>query len=432
MKINNKGFSMVEILAVVVILGVLSTIGIVSVTKLIENSRRHYYDAQEDQLVLAAQSYANDNKNVLPKTIGQTNTIYLDKLIQKKYIKEEIVDQNKVPCYTKDDIVDGKKVKGSRVDIYKSSKTDYKYVGHLECNACVDDNATEEGSSCSEINKEDKPKIAIGMIKYNATNDGNSIFSSSNKITITMDAVDKTQDNYDRTIKISSYSYKIYVDGSIKYNSGLKINNKKDQIIISEQLNKYLPGKVTVKVTVTNTLGQTVTKSKSEDYRDAKIPNCSNVTYEGPNKMKNYEYSVPLSSLVCGTPNDYKWVGLNTEPSSIQAWVLCNDEYGVGCAQHEYSVNMVNEGIKEDIKMKDKEGNEQTCTIKKCIDKTTPKIEVKVKNGSTVKYTYTKEPSKTNGKYTTNEKNNDWLNKDNFPNGVTVEVTVSDELSKLK
>ena len=35
-----------------------------------------------------------------------------------------------------------------------------------------------------KINKEDKPKIAIGMIKYNATNDGNSIFSSSNKITI--------------------------------------------------------------------------------------------------------------------------------------------------------------------------------------------------------------------------------------------------------
>ena len=89
MKINNKGFSMVEILAVVVILGVLSTIGIVSVTRLIENSRKHYYEAQAEQLVLAAQSYANDNKNILPKTIGGTNTIYLDKLIEKNISKKK-------------------------------------------------------------------------------------------------------------------------------------------------------------------------------------------------------------------------------------------------------------------------------------------------------------------------------------------------------
>ena len=429
---NNKGFSMVEILAVVVILGVISTIGIVSVSRMIENSRRHYYHAQEEQLILAAQSYSNDNKNILPKTIGGTSTVYLQELIDKKYIKETIVDQNKVPCYTKDQEVNGKKVKGSRVDIYKSSKTDYKYIGHLECSACVDDNATEEGYSCSEKNKEDKPKIAISMDKLDAVSEGNNIYADSKKITITMDAVDKTNDGYDKTVKISSYSYKIYVDGLVKYNSGLRINNKKDQIKIEDKINKYIPGKVTVKVTVTNTLGQTVTKSKSEDYRDAQIPACSSVTYEGPNKMKNYEYSTSLSSLVCGTPNDYKWVGLNTIPSSIQAWVLCNDEYGVGCAQHEYSVNMVKEGTSETVNMKDKEGNPRTCTIKKCIDKTTPKIVVKVKNGSSTKYTYTKDPSTTNGKYTTSDKNTVWLNKANFPNGVTVEVTVSDALSNLK
>ena len=65
MKLNNKGFSMIEILAVVVILGVITTIGVVSVSKLIENSREHYYNTQEEQMVLAAQSYANDNKNIL-------------------------------------------------------------------------------------------------------------------------------------------------------------------------------------------------------------------------------------------------------------------------------------------------------------------------------------------------------------------------------
>ncbi len=427
MKMNNKGFSMVEILAVVVILGVLSTIGIVSVTKLIENSRKHYYEAQSDQLVLAAQSYANDNKNILPKNIGGTHTIYLKELIDKKYIKEDIVDKNKVPCYTEDQEVDGKKVKGSRVDIYKSSKNEYKYIGYLECNECQKENEKDGDYSCSDKNKEEKPKISISMIKLDSKSQGNVIYNDSHKINITIDAVEK-KTGYDQSVKISSYSYKIYVNGIVKLNSGLKINNKKDQIKIEEQLNKYTPGKVTVKVTVTNTLGQTVTKSKSEDYKDAQLPACSYVTYEGKYAMKNYDAAVvtDLETLVCGTPKQYEWLGLNHDPSSRQAWVLCNDKLGVGCAQHEYSINMVTEGHKQSLTMQDKSGNPRTCTIKKCIDKTTPKIVVKVKNGSKVNYTYTKNPSTTNGKYTTSDKNKVWLNKANYPNGVTVEVTVSD------
>ena len=52
MKDNNKGFSLIEILAVVVILGIVSTIGIVSVTRLIDNSKKHYYETEQNQLVL--------------------------------------------------------------------------------------------------------------------------------------------------------------------------------------------------------------------------------------------------------------------------------------------------------------------------------------------------------------------------------------------
>ena len=437
-KDKQKGFSMVEILAVVVILGVLSTIGIVSVSRMIEKSRNHYYDAQTDQLILAAQSYANDNKNILPKNIGGISTIYLQELIDKKYIKEDIVDQNKKKCYTKDEVVNGKKVKGSRVDIYKSAKADYKYIGYLECEACQKYNATDNDYSCSENNKKDKPKIAISMIKLNAVSQGNSIYDNSNKINITLDAIDKTQSGYDKTVKISSYSYKIYVNGIVKYNSGLKINNKKDQIKIEDQLNKYIPGKVTVKVTVTNTLGQTATKSKSEDYRDATPPLCGEVTYEGqaPHKMKSYNLqTVNFSSLKCGS-DDYKWIGLGHKPNTRQVWILCNDQLGVGCKQHEYSMNLVTEGHDDSIVLTDESNNtikeQDKCMVKKCIDKTTPKIVVQVKNGSNANYTYTYDGQHKDAIYKPSDKNNYWLNKDNYPNGVTVEVTVSDTLSKLK
>ena len=52
MKMNNKGFSLIEILAVVVILGIVSTIGIVSVTRLIDFVLFHNNVFLNYQLVL--------------------------------------------------------------------------------------------------------------------------------------------------------------------------------------------------------------------------------------------------------------------------------------------------------------------------------------------------------------------------------------------
>ena len=44
---NNKGFSLVELLAAIVIMGILTGIGIVSVTYLINKTEKEYYKAQE-------------------------------------------------------------------------------------------------------------------------------------------------------------------------------------------------------------------------------------------------------------------------------------------------------------------------------------------------------------------------------------------------
>ena len=118
-KKNKKGFSMVEILAVVVILGIVSTIGIVSVTRILDKSRQHYYETQESQLISAAQAYAANNSSIRPKNLYESKKIKLQELYDKKYIKEKILDQNKNICNPNK----------SYVEIYKSSKTDYKYVG---------------------------------------------------------------------------------------------------------------------------------------------------------------------------------------------------------------------------------------------------------------------------------------------------------------
>ena len=51
-KINSKGFTLVELLAVIVIMGILMMVAIPSVTRTIENSRK-------DTFVDIAKSYAN-------------------------------------------------------------------------------------------------------------------------------------------------------------------------------------------------------------------------------------------------------------------------------------------------------------------------------------------------------------------------------------
>ena len=79
-KKNEKGFSLVELLAVVVILGLLSAVAIIGVNSIIKNTEKKYYDTQRNTLKMAAQSYTQDNRSSLPKTIGSSTEITLKTL----------------------------------------------------------------------------------------------------------------------------------------------------------------------------------------------------------------------------------------------------------------------------------------------------------------------------------------------------------------
>ena len=72
-KINSKGFTLVELLAVIVIMGILMMVAIPSVSRTIENSRK-------DTFVDIAKSYANAVKTLwtadgLSCSIGDTSTV---------------------------------------------------------------------------------------------------------------------------------------------------------------------------------------------------------------------------------------------------------------------------------------------------------------------------------------------------------------------
>ena len=90
---NKKGFTMIELLGVIVILGILSVMAIVSVTRLITKSKTEQKNSQAKTLMMAAESYMQANKNDLPKTIGEVK-----KVLFKTTIKQE--KENEKNCRT--------------------------------------------------------------------------------------------------------------------------------------------------------------------------------------------------------------------------------------------------------------------------------------------------------------------------------------------
>ena len=414
---NNKGFSLIEILATIVIIGIVSTVGIVSVNSMINKSKQHFYESQKQQMVLAAQSYVQDNRNILPRNVGGMIKIKLSVLREKNYLKEDIIDQDKNVCDQDN----------SYVTVYKNNQTEYKYHGYLDCPACK-----KNGSVCYEDDGELKPVISIDFPDTN--NQGNALFNKNKKISIIMKA---TNDDDHPTIKIASYSYKIYVDNVLKYDSGIKIDNKRITYTATEDIYKYVPGKIKVVATLTNTDGSTTSQTVVKNFKDTIKPQCGRVTYEGVNKMTTYDTQSGTLPK-CGE-SGYKWIGIGSVPRNRVVWIVCNDVEGIGCAQHEFSQNFTSEGEDDNIVIKDKRSNSDTCKVKKCIDLTTSKITVNFYkatsggaiDGNTFK-TYTAESQHTLASYLKTEEHTEWLNYAKAPYGIIVKVKVDEPMSKIK
>ena len=84
MKKNKRGFTLIEILAAITILGILMGIAIVSVTTEIQNGKKKHYATAEANMVLAGQSFVQQNRAQLPKAIGQKRKIPMTMLVDKK------------------------------------------------------------------------------------------------------------------------------------------------------------------------------------------------------------------------------------------------------------------------------------------------------------------------------------------------------------
>lgn len=128
MKLNKKGFTLIEILAVVVLLGLLTSVAISGTMRYLEKTREKAYEALEQTLHSAAENYIIDRGVLVPTTGGLTLTSA--QLIETGFIKElddpAGADDNKQCTGT---------VKVTRSNNTGSKLDEYTYEVHLQCSA---------------------------------------------------------------------------------------------------------------------------------------------------------------------------------------------------------------------------------------------------------------------------------------------------------
>ena len=87
-KINKKGFTLTEILAVIAILGVILAIAVPSYNSLSKKFEKAYYEKLEGSVLAAAKSYYKENAESRPSELLYSNVVTFSELKENKNIDD--------------------------------------------------------------------------------------------------------------------------------------------------------------------------------------------------------------------------------------------------------------------------------------------------------------------------------------------------------
>ncbi len=116
---NKKGYTVVELLATLLIIGILLLIGIPTIRKYINRGTSAYYTAIEKEMKVAGSEYLNTYRTLLPRVIGHSTVISLDEVVANNYI-DPVVDEDGNSCT-------------GQIMAVKRKKDGYDYHACLRC-----------------------------------------------------------------------------------------------------------------------------------------------------------------------------------------------------------------------------------------------------------------------------------------------------------
>lgn len=103
---NEKGFTLVELLAVIVLLGLISLLTIPVVDRIMKDNREKADDVNVDTILNASYDYVQKNPSNLPNNIdGDSATFTLGEVISSGLLKEDIVNPKTNSEYSNDSVI---------------------------------------------------------------------------------------------------------------------------------------------------------------------------------------------------------------------------------------------------------------------------------------------------------------------------------------
>ena len=445
---KNKGFSLVELLAVIVILGLIAAIGISATSYLIDRANKDKMDSQKNTVTMSAQSYMQNNKNLVPKIIGESKIIKISDLRKSNYLTEDIKNTKGESCMEK-----------SYVRVYKLSNSEYTYTTFLYCGS-EEIPAEQDVPTPKVVAKFSDSSGEIKDEKLNNVSDG-YLYIEMNAAT--EEEIEEYK-NQGLDIAIDGYSFTIFeIIGGRKYesyNSGSLSGGREQKIIINKRLNEYIDvtgvTEVSLEVTAINTLGGITNTTTTIGER-------------GEVSSSIYDDNIPPKCVKPSSPyTEGDWLNkseYNTSKVQRKLTVGCDDGLGSGCIRNYFTMSWPNDEDTKGaefvyIEVKDNAGNvslhNEDCMFRVNVDIETPEATVtayvgqasssntteslstKTSGSNILKKTIKSGDSATIAKIepTTeyyknlvgNSTNDKWMNNENFPQGVIYKIELKDNI----
>lgn len=111
---------MIELLAVLVILGIIMVIAVPSVVSYLQSARSDYYDQLEESVKTVGQEYFSDHRSLMPRENGQIFSVNIQDLITEGYTTE-ILDS------------DGNNTCTGNVYVKRLATADFEYHACIQC-----------------------------------------------------------------------------------------------------------------------------------------------------------------------------------------------------------------------------------------------------------------------------------------------------------
>ena len=158
---NQIGFTMIELLAVLVILGIIMVIAVPSVVSYLQGARSDYYDQLEESVKTVGQEYFSDHRSLMPRENGQIFSVNIQDLITEGYTTE-ILDS------------DGNDTCTGNVYVKRLATADFEYHACIQCGKTDAEGNQEYISTsafCTNGTTGNNPDGECDKVKDNPTDD---------------------------------------------------------------------------------------------------------------------------------------------------------------------------------------------------------------------------------------------------------------------